>query len=81
MEGVLEAGDLPARAGSIQAAINLEFSSEFPTHVNLKIEGLNGQLPNLDLINLDNRLVGREGMGGMFHKREKTRQPESYKGY
>jgi len=81
VEGILEAGDLPARAGSIQAAINLEFSSEFPTHVNLKIEGLNGQLPNLDLINLVNRLVGREGMGGMFHEREETRQPESYKGY
>ena len=81
VEGVLEAGELPARAGSIQAAINLEFSSEFPTHVNLKIEGLNGQLPNLDLINLVNRLVGREGMGGMFHEREETRQPDSYKGY
>jgi len=79
--GVLHSGDLPARAGSIQAAINLEFSSEFPTHVNFKIEGLNGQLPNLDLINLVNRLVGREGLRGMFHSMEEHPRPDSYKGY
>ena len=80
-EGVLHSGDLPARAGSIQAAINLEFSSEFPTHVNLKLEGLNGQLPNLDLVNLVSRLVGREGMRSMFHEREDHPRPDSYKGY
>ena len=80
-EGVLHSGDLPARAGSIQAAINLELSSEFPTHINLKIEGLNGQLPNLDLINLVSRLVGREGLRGMFHGLEDHPRPDSYKGY
>ena len=80
-EGVLVPGDLPARAGSIQAAINLEFASEFPTHINLKIEGLNGQLPNLDLINLVSRLVGREGLRGMFHGLEEHPRPDSYKGY
>ena len=80
-EGVLRAGDLPARAGSIQAAINLELSSEFPTHINFKIEGLNGQLPNLDLINLVDRLVSREGLRGMFHNREDHPRPDSYKGY
>merc|ERR550517_881752 len=80
-EGVLHSGDLPARAGSIQAAINLELSSEFPTHINLKIEGLNGQLPNLDLINLVSRLVGKEGLRGMFHGVEDHPRPDSYKGY
>ena len=80
-EGVLHSGDLPARAGSIQAAINLELASEFPTHINLKIEGLNGQLPNLDLINLVNRLVAREGLRGMFHGIEEHPKPDSYKGY
>jgi len=80
-EGVLNAGDLPARAGSIQAAINLELSSEFPTHLNVKIEGLNGQLPNLDLVNLVNRLALREGMHQMFQGAEDHSRPDSYTGY
>jgi len=80
-EGVLMAGDLPARAGSIQAAVNLELSSEFPTHLNVKIEGLNGQLPNLDLVNLVNRLALREGMHQMFQGVEDHSRPDSYNGY
>eukprot|EP00092_Neocalanus_flemingeri_P071307 GFUD01087632.1.p1 GENE.GFUD01087632.1~~GFUD01087632.1.p1 ORF type:complete len:650 (-),score=226.04 GFUD01087632.1:40-1989(-) len=80
-EGVLMAGELPARAGSIQAAVNLELSSEFPTHLNVKIEGLNGQLPNLDLVNLVNRLALREGMHQMFQGVEDHSRPDSYTGY
>jgi len=80
-EGVLMAGDLPARAGSIQAAVNLELASEFPTHLNVKIEGLNGQLPNLDLVNLVNRLALREGMHQMFQGVEDHSRPDSYNGY
>lgn len=60
--GILNAGTLIDRAGSIQAAINLElqgFDSEF---VDIKIEGLNGQLPNLDLINLVQRIALKEGI-------------------
>jgi len=79
--GVLKAGDLPARAGSIQAAINLELGSQFPTHLNVKIAGLNGQLPNLDLVNLVNRLVVREGLRQMFQSAEDHSKPDSYKGY
>ena len=30
------------------------------------VEGLNGQLPNLDLVNLVNRLILREGLHPMF---------------
>jgi len=80
-EGVLMADDLPARAGSIQAAVNLELASEFPTHLNVKIEGLNGQLPNLDLVNLVNRLALREGMHQMFQGVEDHSRPDSYNGY
>ena len=80
-QGVLHSGHLAARAGSIQAAINLELSSEFPTHINLKIEGLNGQLPNLDLVNLVTRLVSREGLRPMLHSVEEHPRPDSYKGF
>lgn len=59
---VLDCGTLHARAGSIQAAINLEFSSFDLSYIDVKIEGLNGQLPNLDLVNLIQRLAMKEGI-------------------
>ena len=68
-------GDLPARAGSIQAAINLEIAEPSMTHFNVKVEGLNGQLPNLDLVNLVNRLCAREGVGSMFQYVEDHPRP------
>ncbi|XP_061463201.1 glycosylphosphatidylinositol anchor attachment 1 protein [Rhineura floridana] len=40
------------RAGAIQAAIALELSSDVITSFDVAVEGLNGQLPNLDLVNL-----------------------------
>lgn len=43
---------LEARGGSIQAAINLELHSSNIDYFDLKINGLNGQLPNLDLVNV-----------------------------
>uniref|UniRef100_A0A8B9JDN5 GPI-anchor transamidase component GPAA1 n=1 Tax=Astyanax mexicanus TaxID=7994 RepID=A0A8B9JDN5_ASTMX len=43
---------LQGRAGSIQAALSLELSSDVITSLDLILEGLNGQLPNLDLANL-----------------------------
>lgn len=43
---------LQGRAGSIQAAVSLELSSDVVTSMDLVLEGLNGQLPNLDLVNL-----------------------------
>uniref|UniRef100_A0AAR2LFB6 GPI-anchor transamidase component GPAA1 n=1 Tax=Pygocentrus nattereri TaxID=42514 RepID=A0AAR2LFB6_PYGNA len=43
---------LQGRAGSIQAALSLELSSDVITSLDLVLEGLNGQLPNLDLANL-----------------------------
>ena len=61
------ADDLPARSGAIQAAINLELPSEKVRYLNLKLEGLNGQLPNLDLFNLAVRLSRREQMPATLH--------------
>lgn len=43
---------LQGRAGSIQAALSLELSTDVITSLDLVLEGLNGQLPNLDLANL-----------------------------
>lgn len=79
--GVLDHGDLPARAGSIQAAINLEIAEPRITHFEIKVEGLNGQLPNLDLVNLANRLCKREGVGRLFQGVEEPARPDSWKGY
>lgn len=58
---VLNSGSLEARAGSIQAAINLELQSFDLKYIDVKIEGLNGQLPNLDLVNLVQRIGVKEG--------------------
>uniref|UniRef100_A0A182TRU7 GPI-anchor transamidase component GPAA1 n=1 Tax=Anopheles melas TaxID=34690 RepID=A0A182TRU7_9DIPT len=59
---ILDSGLLRARAGSIQAALNLEVQSLDISHINLKIEGLNGQLPNLDLHNLVQKLSSKNGI-------------------
>lgn len=59
---VLNSGHLEARAGSIHAAINLELQSFDLNHIDVKIEGLNGQLPNLDLLNLVQRIAAKEGL-------------------
>lgn len=58
---ILNCGNLDARAGSIQAAINLELQSFDLNHIDVKIEGLNGQLPNLDIVNLVQRIAAKEG--------------------
>uniref|UniRef100_A0A0B7B3S5 Uncharacterized protein n=1 Tax=Arion vulgaris TaxID=1028688 RepID=A0A0B7B3S5_9EUPU len=51
---------LEGRSGQIQAAINFELPLENVQYYNIKLEGLNGQLPNLDLVNLVVRLCRRE---------------------
>jgi GPI-anchor transamidase subunit GAA1 len=40
------------------------------SHLNVKIEGLNGQLPNLDLVNLIHRMSSKEGVKHTFHNEE-----------
>lgn len=65
-KGVLHHGDLNGRAGAIQAAINLELHTVNIGRIDVKIEGLNGQLPNLDLFNLVNRLCIKEHLEHTF---------------
>uniref|UniRef100_A0A2H1VTF8 SFRICE_024866 n=1 Tax=Spodoptera frugiperda TaxID=7108 RepID=A0A2H1VTF8_SPOFR len=64
----LNPGTLKGRSGSIQAAILLEFSSPKIRYVEVKIEGLNGQLPNLDLVNLVHKLCQKSGIHHSFGK-------------
>lgn len=71
---VLANGDLLGRSGSIQAALNLEIHSRTVNTFDVKIEGLNGQLPNLDYFNLAVRLCRNE----RFHVTVKGRE-EKYK--
>ncbi len=63
------AGELEGRSGVIQAAINLELSTDSISRFNVKMEGLNGQLPNLDLINTVARLCKRENIPVTLQKR------------
>ncbi|KAK5648233.1 hypothetical protein RI129_003125 [Pyrocoelia pectoralis] len=68
--GVLDHGDLRGRGGAIQAAINLEFHDVNIAKMDIKVEGLNGQLPNLDLFNLATRMCSKEGIIHTFKGRE-----------
>ncbi|XP_053617856.1 glycosylphosphatidylinositol anchor attachment 1 protein [Plodia interpunctella] len=58
----LDPGRLKGRSGSIQAAINLEFHTPKIKYIEVKVEGLNGQLPNLDLVNLVHKLCVKSGI-------------------
>ncbi|XP_063870072.1 glycosylphosphatidylinositol anchor attachment 1 protein-like [Scylla paramamosain] len=78
---LLLSGDLEGRAGAIQAGINLEVHSAEVTHLDVKLEGLNGQLPNLDLVNLIHRLCQRENVPHTFKNRADHPRPESMEGW
>ncbi|XP_030409934.1 glycosylphosphatidylinositol anchor attachment 1 protein isoform X2 [Gopherus evgoodei] len=58
---VLSSGML-GRAGAIQAAVSLELSSDVVTSFDVAVEGLNGQLPNLDLVNLFYAFCQKNGL-------------------
>lgn len=60
---ILNSGTLYGKAGNIIAAINFEIQDFDIDFNNLKIEGLNGQLPNLDLHNLVVKLSLKNGIG------------------
>ncbi|XP_063897484.1 glycosylphosphatidylinositol anchor attachment 1 protein [Helicoverpa armigera] len=62
----LNPGKLKGRSGSIQAAINLEFATPKIKYIEVKVEGLNGQLPNLDLVNLVHKLCLKSGIHHSF---------------
>ncbi|XP_031784449.1 glycosylphosphatidylinositol anchor attachment 1 protein isoform X1 [Nasonia vitripennis] len=78
-EGVLVSGDLAGRAGSIQAAINLELHSMTISSIDVKVEGLNGQLPNLDLFNLAQNMINKEGIRRTFQRRFDTYEKDKFK--
>ncbi|XP_018796614.1 PREDICTED: glycosylphosphatidylinositol anchor attachment 1 protein [Bactrocera latifrons] len=72
---ILRCGNLPARAGALQAALNLEIQDLDIDYIDVKIEGLNGQLPNLDMFNLVQRLTSRSGLSsGYKHTPRKKRR-------
>lgn len=59
---ILNSGKLHGRAGNIIAAMNFEIQSFDLAFNNLKIDGLNGRLPNLDLHNLVVKLSHKQGI-------------------
>ncbi|XP_068158604.1 glycosylphosphatidylinositol anchor attachment 1 protein [Drosophila tropicalis] len=83
----LWAGNLPARAGSLQAALNIEVQDLSDIeYVDVKIEGLNGKLPNLDMFNLVQRIMAKEGLTSGYkqaHKQQllKKRRRQSSSNY
>jgi len=74
-------GELLGKSGSIQAALNLEIGRDKISHVDLNIEGLNGQLPNLDLVNTVIRLCKRESVVPMLQKRSDYYSVQSLNGF
>ncbi|XP_010001454.1 PREDICTED: glycosylphosphatidylinositol anchor attachment 1 protein [Chaetura pelagica] len=58
----VQSSGLLGRAGAIQAAISLELSSDVVTSIDVAVEGLNGQLPNLDLLNLFHAFCQKNGL-------------------
>ncbi|OPJ70618.1 hypothetical protein AV530_014218 [Patagioenas fasciata monilis] len=58
----VQSSGTPGRAGAIQAAIALELSSDVVTSLDVAVEGLNGQLPNLDLLNLFHAFCQKNGL-------------------
>ena len=66
--GALQSSPLSGSSGPIQAAVNLELHSAQMSSIDIKIEGLNGQLPNLDLFNVAVELCTRESVTPTFRK-------------
>lgn len=67
--GVLDHGSLLGRGGAIQAALILELHATRVSTVDVKLLGLNGQLPNLDLVNLVHRLCNKEGVRSTLYNK------------
>ncbi|XP_033924711.1 glycosylphosphatidylinositol anchor attachment 1 protein [Melopsittacus undulatus] len=55
------------RAGAIQAAVSLELSSDVLTSVDVALEGLDGRLPNLDLLSLTSAACAKHGLLCTLH--------------
>lgn len=48
-------------------------------HKTLQVEGLNGQLPNLDLFNLAQNMINKEGIRRSFQRRFDTYEKDKLK--
>ena len=68
----IEAGRVEGRGGLLQAAINLEFDAMRFGGISVLTEGINGQLPNLDLVNVVNKLIRDSNIPPAIHGRVGT---------
>lgn len=73
---ILNSGKLFGKAGNILAAINFEIQDFDVDFNNLKIEGLNGQLPNLDLHNLVVKLSHKQGVATGYKMKASEQNPD-----
>lgn len=73
---ILDSGTLYGKAGNIIAAINFEIQDFDVNFNNLKIEGLNGQLPNLDLHNLVVKLSHKQGIATGYKMKASDNHPD-----
>lgn len=76
---ILDSGTLYGKAGNIIAAINFEIQDFDVDFNNLKIEGLNGQLPNLDLHNLVVKLSHKQGIATGYKMKASDHNPDDMK--
>lgn len=67
-DSLIKFEQLEDRNGILQAAINLEITSELTPSLDIRIEGLNGQLTNLDLFNVVVEIASRESIDATFHE-------------
>ncbi|XP_063712104.1 glycosylphosphatidylinositol anchor attachment 1 protein-like [Symsagittifera roscoffensis] len=63
--GAIKGSRLETRGGSIQAALSIEISQSSCDGLNFILEGMNGQLPNLDLFNVMDKLT-RSNDGSVY---------------
>lgn len=78
-QSILNHGTLYGKAGGIIAAINFEIQDFDLDFINLKLEGLNGQLPNLDLHNLVQKLSIKQNIPTGYKMKSTYREPNTYK--
>ncbi|XP_028343135.1 glycosylphosphatidylinositol anchor attachment 1 protein isoform X2 [Physeter macrocephalus] len=71
----MQSSPLQGRAGAIQAAVALELSSDVVTSLDVAVEGLNGQLPNLDLLNLFQTFCQKGGLLCTLQGKPQDRTP------
>lgn len=64
---VVHGAKLRGRSGSLQAGIVLELPSLSMARLDVSFQGLNGELPNLDLINTVARLAKKQAIPLSLH--------------